>query len=185
MKRFFGAALAIILLLMAVAFGVGQLEQREATTTNAVKQGSDATAAVIYAASFAGLDGRNRTLGEWGGRLLIVNFWATWCAPCLEEIPMFVEMQAKHGVNGLQIVGIAADSSSNVANFVQKLKINYPVFADEARALEFSKRVGNRLGLLPFTVVLSPQGDILLTRLGVMTSTEVETLVSSHRQAKR
>ncbi|MFN7219235.1 MAG: hypothetical protein ACK5UX_01160, partial [Burkholderiales bacterium] len=61
----------------------------------------------------------------------------------------------------------------------------YPVFADEARALEFSKRVGNRLGLLPFTVVLSPQGDILLTRLGVMTSTEVETLVSSHRQAKR
>jgi thiol-disulfide isomerase/thioredoxin len=181
MKRFFGAALAIIVLLMAVAFGVGQLEQREAATSNAVRQGSNATAAVIYAASFSGADGRVRTLGEWGGKLLVVNFWATWCAPCLEEIPMFVEMQHKYAKSGLQIIGIAADSQLNVAKFVEKLKINYPVFADESRAIEFSRRVGNRLGLLPFTIVLSPEGDILLTRLGVMTAAEVEGLVGAHR----
>jgi peroxiredoxin len=128
----------------------------------------------------ADLDGRPRALGEWSQRLLVVNFWASWCAPCLEEIPLFVTAQSRHGAKGLQIVGIAADSVSNARIFAEKLQINYPILADEAAAISISKRFGNRLGLLPFSIVLAPSGDILTTKLGVFTAAEIDQLVENH-----
>jgi len=178
---FVAIAATVVLVLFGAAFLVGRLEQQPAVTKT-VNVGSAATPSVIYAASFPDLAGTPQVLGQWNQKLLILNFWATWCAPCLEEIPMFVRAQEKYGPAGLQIVGIAADSRVNSANFVKKLGINYPVLADEARAIEFSKRVGNGFGLLPFSIILSPAGEIVTTKLGVMTEKEIEDLVIKYRR---
>ncbi len=173
---FAGVAAAILISLFGAAIFIGRLEQ-EPAVTNAVNRGSEATSSVIYATSIPDLDGRPQALGQWSQRLLVLNFWASWCAPCIEEIPMLVRMQENHGVRGLQIVGIAADTVQNSANFAKKLSINYPVLADESGAIGFSKRVGNRFGLLPFTIIVRPNGQILTTKLGVLTESELTALV--------
>jgi thiol-disulfide isomerase/thioredoxin len=72
-------------------------------------------------------DGNPHRLSEWNGKLLLLNFWATWCTPCLKEIPLLVETQREHGPHGLQIVGIAMDDVAPVRAFAQRLQINYPI----------------------------------------------------------
>ena len=176
---FIGIGLAVIGLLVLAAMLIGRLEdQPEVTKT--VAAGSAATASVIYSTSLPDLNGQPQAIGQWSNKLLVLNFWASWCAPCIEEIPILIRLQSKYGPKGLQIVGIAADSASNSANFAKKLDINYPILADEIRALEFSKRTGNRLGLLPYTVVLTSGGDILLTKLGLIVEPELEALINRH-----
>jgi len=140
----------------------------------------DATAGTIYAARFTDSNGKEHALGEWQHKLLLINFWATWCGPCKDEMPMLARMQEKHAVNGLQIVGIAADSAANVANYAKGVSPAYPWLPDEAGAMEFSKRLGNRLGLLPFTIVLKPGGEVIFTRLGVVSESELAELVAKH-----
>ncbi len=181
---FIGFGLTVIALLVLAAVLIGRLEnQPEVTKT--VAAGSAVTASVIYATSLPDLNGQPQAIGQWSQKLLVLNFWASWCAPCIEEIPILVRLQSKYGANGLQIVGIAADSAVNSAKFAQKLEINYPILADEIRALEFSKRAGNRLGLLPYTVVLNSRGDILLTKLGVVVESELEALIQRHLESAK
>lgn len=142
----------------------------------------DATSGAIYSVQFSDVHGKQRSLGEWQHKLLVINFWATWCAPCKEEMPIFAKLQEEFGSQGLQVIGIAADSHLNVANFAQKQPMNYPLLPDEMRAIEFSKRLGNRLGLLPFTIALKPGGSVLFTRLGVVTEPEMRDLFVKNLQ---
>ncbi len=90
---------------------------------------------------------------------------------------MLSKLQETYGANGLQIVGIAVDSRQNVANFAKKLPSSYPLLADEIRAIEFSRRLGNRLGLLPFTAVVRPGGEVIFSRMGVVTERQIVDLV--------
>jgi len=176
---FASIAAGVILLLFGAALLVGRLES-EPSASNAVNRGADATASVIYATSFPDLAGKQQPIAQWSQRLLIINFWASWCAPCLEEVPLLMRMQQKYQDRGLQIIGIAADSQVNAAKFAQKLAINYPTLPDEGRAIAFSRRAGNRLGLLPFSVVLGADGKIVMTKLGVFDDLELETLIIKH-----
>ena len=137
----------------------------------------DVSAGTIYTSSFADTGGKQQSLGQWQHKLLIINFWATWCGPCKEEMPIFAKLQKKYGANGLQIIGIAADLPSNVVNFDKKLNVGYPLLPDEARAIEFSKRLGNRLGLLPHTVIVQPGGEVLKSQLGVINEVEFEAFI--------
>jgi peroxiredoxin len=95
-------------------------------------------------------------------------------------MPMLAKMQQKYRTQGLQIVGIAVDSRENVANFAKKSPVSYPLLPDQARAIEFSKRLGNRLGLLPFTVVVKPGGDVLFSRLGRVTEEEMTEIITKN-----
>ena len=163
--------------LSAVLFG--RLETPP-EVTKTIAAGAGATASVIYATSFPDLHGQQQSLGQWSNKLLVINFWATWCAPCLDEIPIFVRLQNKYSGKGLQIVGIAADSPLNSSKFAEKLKINYPVLPDEIHAIEFSKRAGNRFDLLPYTIVLNARGDIVLTKLGIVAEAEFTKLIENN-----
>ncbi len=176
---FVGVALSVLALLFGSAILIGQLE-KPPEVSQTVASGSAATPSVIYAASIPDLVGKPQALGQWSQKLLVINFWATWCPPCLAEMPIFVRLQDKYAAKGLQIVGIAADSPANAAKFAEKLKINYPVLADELGAIEFSKRAGNRLGLLPYTIVLSPKGELILTKLGVIEEAEFAAIIENN-----
>ena len=120
----------------------------------------------VLAASFEDGSGRSRSLAEFQGKVLVVNFWATWCKPCLEEIPVFVKMQQKFGAEGLQFVGIAIDNPVKVREFAAKYQMNYPVLIGEMEAIELARAAGNTLGGLPFTVILDRKGRLIRTEIG-------------------
>ena len=177
-KLILGGAAVLLLTLAGIALWLDRPAPTQANAASAPSaEKIDATAGAIYSVRFADLDGQEQALGQWQHKLLVINFWATWCAPCLKEMPILAKLQAKYGPQGLQIVGIAVDSRSNVANFSQKSPVGYPLLVDEAQAIEFSKRLGNRLGLLPFTIVLRPGGEVIFTRLGVITEVEMIDLI--------
>ncbi len=127
--------------------------------------------------AIADLNGQVRNIKEWDGQVILLNFWATWCPPCLSEIPGFIELQDQYGDQGFQVIGIAIDEEEAVREFVARLKINYPVMAVEHEALELSSRYGNRMGALPYSVFINRQGEISDTITGELSKIEAEEML--------
>ena len=109
--------------------------------------------------------------------MLVVNFWATWCAPCREEIPEFIKLQDKLRDRGLVFVGIAVEPPDNVRDYSKEVGINYPILVGELDAIELSKKAGNVLSGLPFTAILDRNGQIVGTKAGRLTQLELESVV--------
>ena len=103
--------------------------------------------------------GKPQPMAQWKGKVLVVNFWATWCAPCREEMPEFVRAQSEFGDKGLQFVGIAADSADKVTQFAQEIHLNYPALIGGFGSIELSRTLGNSVMALPFTVVIDRSGQ--------------------------
>jgi thiol-disulfide isomerase/thioredoxin len=121
--------------------------------------------AALMAASFTDLDGRARSLGEFQGKVVILNFWATWCAPCREEMPGFDRLQAEWAGRA-QFVGISPEEAGPVTSFARGLGIRYPLWTGGEQVMELSRRLGNRQGVLPHTVILDASGTPAEARVG-------------------
>ena len=143
---------------------------------------SGSGAAALLAAKFADLDGTPRRLRDWQGKALLCNFWASWCAPCREEIPLLVAAK-QHGLPGsAEIVGIAIDSADKIRDFAQTYKINYPLLVADAGAIGLLRDLGNRAGVLPYTVALDPQGALIWRHLGAVKEPELRKVLESLRR---
>ena len=125
-------------------------------------------AAPLLSARFPDLAGRQRRLLDWQGQVLIVNFWATWCAPCREEMPMFVEARRAYAPKGVEFVGIGIDSEVKVQEFARNYGIGYPLLVADSGAIELMRTLGNRAGALPYTVVLDRSGSVVHRQLGAL-----------------
>ena len=125
------------------------------------------------------LDGVMREAAEWDGKVLVVNFWATWCAPCRREMPGFVTLQEQYGERGLQFVGIAMDERDAIAKFVKAIGVNYPTLVGDMAALELTRRYGNRLGTLPYTVIVDRQGTLVFAKGGELDRRQAEAAILS------
>ena len=110
--------------------------------------------------------GNLHDIAEWDGMVLVINFWATWCPPCREEIPEFIRLQKAYEDKGLQFIGIALQRAEDVQEFVQELGINYPILVGEEEVMRVAKNYGNYLGALPYTVIIDRQSRITLTKRG-------------------
>jgi len=120
----------------------------------------------ILSAGFRDGEGRVATLGRFAGRLVVVNFWATWCAPCRAEMPGFNRLQAGWAGRGVQFVGLSDEAPEVAARFGRELGLQYPLWTGGEQALTLSRRLGNRDGVLPHTVILGPSGEVLDQRVG-------------------
>ena len=157
-----------ILLILLFLFG--------SSIVNATEEGSDIDEGVEtienkYRPDFMlpDLSGLMRNVNEWNGKVLIVNFWATWCPPCVREMPMFVEAQTTFSPQGVQFVGIAIDSATNVSEFVKDFEGNYPLLVGTQEAtIEIAYQFGNEVGVLPYTAVVNPAGKVVFTHMGEM-----------------
>jgi len=126
--------------------------------------------------AFPLLGGGSASLNHWQAPLRLVNFWATWCPPCLEEIPVLVDLQTRFGPRGLQILGVAIDQRAAVAGFAERHDINYPVLVAEGQGIALARALGNEVGALPYTAALAADGSALYRHQGELTAEQAEAL---------
>jgi len=127
--------------------------------------------------SLPDINGRLRSVSEWDGKVLAVNFWATWCPPCLKEIPAFVLLQSKYETQGLQFVGVALHKPEQVRQFVIDNKMNYPVLTGEFEVIELAEALGNHTGALPYTVIIDRDGLIAYVKRGPLSTEQAEGVI--------
>jgi thiol-disulfide isomerase/thioredoxin len=135
---------------------------------------SEISPAAVFATTFTDTGGAPASLGRFQGKILVVNFWATWCGPCREEMPAFNRLQARWADRGVQFVGLSDEEPERVGRFGRDLGIQYPLWVGGDAVGELSRRLGNRLGMLPFTVLMDRQGNILETKVGPYTEKTLE-----------
>ncbi len=107
------------------------------------------------------LSGRQHNISEWRGKIIVINFWATWCPPCRKEIPDFVALQQQYADQGVQFIGIALEDKEPVAEYAAATQINYPILLGGDNGIALAKQLGNSVGAVPYTLIVDRQGQII------------------------
>lgn len=128
-------------------------------------------------ATLVDLAGKPRPAAEWDGQVLVWNFWATWCAPCREEIPLLIATREKYKALGVEIVGIAIDNAAKVREFSASFSISYPVLLAGSDGLDLMRKLGNNSGGLPYTVVVDQKGKVVHRKLGALKAGDLEAIL--------
>lgn len=137
-------------------------------------------AADVHAIDAPDLAGELQPLRQWAGRLVLINFWATWCGPCVDEMPLLDAFAAEQGSDGIQVIGVAQDDADIVRAFLDESPVRYPILLDPPGRNDLAGRLGNRHGVLPYTVLVSPDGQVLATKAGSFTRATLEAWLESH-----
>ena len=162
--------------------GVSVAAAAAGATAGALLLQSRSGAANLISATFLDLEGKTWRLRDWQGTALLCNFWATWCAPCREEIPLLVAAR-QHGLpERCEIVGIALDQVANVRDFAESYKMRYPLLIAAAGAIDLMRELGNRAGALPYTVALDRTGAVVWRHLGAVKEAELRKVLDSFRR---
>jgi len=165
----------IALLAAAIGYRLGETgKSPETSATAGPVQGS---AQQIFKLVLMDLQARPQSLDQWKGRLLVVNYWATWCPPCREEMPGFSRLQEKYRDKGVQFVGISIDNAVKIAEFQKTTPVSYPLLIGDISVMENSAALGNTRQALPFTAVFDQQGQLAATKLGRYAEADLERLL--------
>lgn len=124
------------------------------------------------------LSGEEHNLYDWHGKVILLNFWATWCGPCQIEIPDFIKYQSRYADKGLQVIGVGLDEVRKLKNYVRTVGINYPILqADPESQYSLLKQWGNSYGILPFTVIIARDGHFVFMQQGILNHQTFEKVV--------
>jgi thiol-disulfide isomerase/thioredoxin len=154
-------------------FGIFFANQRLAPTT-----AESSAVSTFLSQSMKDANGQDQPLSQWKDHTLVVNFWATWCAPCVDEMPELSALQQEISTQRIQILGIGIDSASNIADFARKYRISYPLYVGGMSGSELSRALGNQGGGLPFTVIIGRDGQVKKTYLGRLKMEELRKSLS-------
>jgi thiol-disulfide isomerase/thioredoxin len=127
----------------------------------------------FWAGSFDGPNGEAVRVADFRGKPLLVNFWATWCPPCVEELPLLNAFQQAHKGQGWQVLGLAVDQPTAVRGFMQKLPLNFPVGMAGFAGTELSRSLGNPTGALPYSVVFDAAGALVHRKIGKVSEADL------------
>ncbi len=123
------------------------------------------------------VEDKPRSISDWDGQVILVNFWATWCPPCVREIPAFNQLYESYKDKGFTIIGIALDNKQDVIDFIDPMGVEYPILLGDQQGIKLTQDYGNRLGVLPFSVIIDRQGRIIERHRNEMTFEEAEQLI--------
>jgi len=129
--------------------------------------------------SLPDLADKKHALSEWRGKVIVLNFWATWCPPCREEIPLFIALQQRYGSAGVQMLGVAtADNKESVAAYRHSIGMNYPTLIGDDDAMDVMVHYGNRQGSIPYTVIINREGVIVARKLGAFDQADLMRVIT-------
>ncbi|BAN24120.1 TlpA family protein disulfide reductase [Caballeronia insecticola] len=148
----------------------------DSNTVAATPSGASAGNAVdqLWKATPPGAEGTSQPLAAFKGRPVVVNFWASWCGPCVKEMPTLSAMQRDYEKKGVTFIGLGVDSEKNVNDFLKKVPVGYPVYVTGFGGADLARSFGNNAGGLPFTVVIDSKGAIRSTKLGEVDPAELK-----------
>lgn len=193
MKRTFAvAAVAVAVAVVAGGLGVsaqywlrGSAGNRETAvqtatdTAPATTTPASGAVAQLLSAPLRDVGGKPQTLAPYKGRVLVVNFWASWCGPCVAEMPELVRLHDTYASKGIQFVGIGVDSQQNIQTFLKKIPVDYPILVSGFGGADLARSLGNGAGALPFTVVIDANGVVRSTKLGQIAPTELSKVLDA------
>ena len=159
----------IIAIIGAVALYAGVFFAKKQVQAN---NGSDE--AVVF--TLKDYQGVTHDQTQWANKVLLINFWATWCAPCREEMPMLADFQERYSEQGLQVLGIALDDVEPVQRFADSIDINYPLLMSDDTTPDLMYKY-NEVGAIPFSLITDKDGKVVETKLGVFTADELTAMI--------
>ncbi|MFM8246205.1 MAG: TlpA disulfide reductase family protein [Burkholderiaceae bacterium] len=162
--------IAVLFTAIGIYFGVKRLQPSAP---------ADTAVAALMQISMKDSAGKQRKMSEWQGKVLVLNFWATWCPPCVSEMPELVALQNDFVSKNVQVVGIGIDSPSNIREFAEKHQITYPLLLGGLEGSELSRQFGNQSGGLPFTILIGPDGSVRQTYMGRLNMEKVRADLAS------
>ena len=124
------------------------------------------------------VSGKQHNIIEWQGKIRIINFWATWCSPCIKEIPEFVSLQEQYANKGLQFIGIAIDDEVSVKEYLAKTKIKYPILIADLEGIALAHQLGNSVDAVPYTLIVDQQGRIIHQHRGAFSKEQIIEVIS-------
>jgi thiol-disulfide isomerase/thioredoxin len=134
--------------------------------------------ALLPAFSLSDLKGKATPISAWGGKSLVINFWATWCAPCRREIPLLKTLASEWAGRDLTVVGIAVDYQDKVLDFAREFKIDYPLLIGEQDALDVAAQLGMDSPAFPFTVFTDRRGEVVALFVGELHRPQADLILS-------
>jgi len=173
MNKNVAIAIALIIVFIAGVAGYFITATREIPASAPVA--SPSTTMVDF--SLNDIDGNTRNLSDWQGRARLVNFWATWCAPCRREIPLLKQTQSDHAADNIQIIGIAVDFLDEVRTYAEEAQFNYPILVGQEDAMAAAEASGIDFIGLPFTMIISPTGELLKSHIGEITESHIDAIL--------
>jgi len=169
-----GAQYILIATIAVAAAAAGMVVSRSGTPDAALPGVAANAGESLLALNLRDAAGTEYPLENWRGRIMVINFWATWCPPCLREIPDFIAVSRRHDPAVVQFVGISIDNADNVREFDDAFQVPYPLLIGSLETLGLAAAFGNTAQALPFTVILDRQGAIRHVKLGTLNETELE-----------
>ncbi|MFM2435267.1 MAG: hypothetical protein RL063_1248 [Pseudomonadota bacterium] len=159
--------LSLILLMLGLGFGIFYYFLKPADVQSVLNESADKISTQsFFAAKLPNENGINQSLSQYKGKIIVLNFWATWCPPCREEMPELSQLQQQYQDRNVVVLGIAVDEIGLVKEFTQTSPVSYPLVADENTGMGLAINLGNDKGVLPYTVIIDANGKVIKTFFG-------------------
>lgn len=178
---------AVLTLIATAAFGYffyAGLEQETAPATSQVVAPAPAHNTRVDF-TLPDLEGNEHQISEWDGKARLINFWATWCAPCRREIPLLKKTQTAHAENNLQVIGIAVEDLEPVIAYAEEVEFNYPVLIGQEDAMAAAEASGIDFIGLPFTMIVAPDGQLIKAHIGEIHEDQMALIIETFEQMRR